>query len=87
MLAEVSSLDDDRDLRKVASSNDLLVTRGGDINHRSSGLVAVLELLVGLLGEKGPELVHVDGLAPLSVLVLSEDSDSALTESTRVTSK
>lgn len=83
--AEEFSSDNDWHLWKSASAEDLRETELGHVDDWSLGLVLGVFGLSSL-GQEWPKLVDVDGLAPLSVEVSSEDSDTLLSEMSRVAS-
>lgn len=77
--AEELGSDDDWHLRESASTQDLGEAELGHVDDW--GLALVLGVFgLSSLREQWPQLVNVDGLAPLSVEVSSEDSDTLLSE-------
>jgi hypothetical protein len=77
--AEELCLDNNRDLWKSASAQDLVESALGDIDDW--GLGGVLGVFKsGWLREETPKLVDVNSWAELSVEVSSENSDTGLTE-------
>ncbi len=57
---------------------------GNAIDNQSLVSLSADVFLSGLLGDQVPKLVKIDGWAVLSVLVESENSDSFLTEISRM---
>ena len=83
MLAEELRLDNDWHVRQTTSSQDLLITRLGDVDHRGLGLVGQ-EVGAGVVGDQSPDLVEVDGLAVFAVAVESEDANTAFSVVSRM---
>jgi len=83
VLGEELGLDDDRLVGELTGTEDLEETLLGHVDDGGlGGVLGVLKSVV--LGDEGPDLVDVEGLAVEAILQLVEVSHTDLTEITRM---
>merc|ERR1719487_229263 len=84
ILAKVSGLNNDRDVRKSTLAQNLEITQLSDINDGSHSAGVRFALVVHTLGHHAPQAVNVDGGAVGGAALQVEVAHADLTEVTRV---
>ena len=79
---EELSLHNNWDAWEWSTSQQLVVSVLCDVNDWSLSILGVGSCLADLVGNKGPQLINVDGWAPLGVSLQVEVSHTDLTEVT-----